>query len=228
MAEKFDMASQNGVRRESDYQAACQVMVRDQLKRREITDSRVLWAMGATPRHLFVPPEWRAEAYSDRALPIGAGQTISQPYMVALMLQQLALQGTERVLEIGTGSGYQTALLCQLAAQVYSLEYVPELATQAGEVLSQLGYQDVRIIVGDGGLGLQDWAPYDGILVAAAAPKAPPPLLAQLANKGRLVVPIGTSTQQQLRCITKHAEGYDEQRSVRCRFVLLRGQEGWT
>lgn len=228
MAEKFDMASQNGVRRESDYQAACQVMVRDQLKRREITDSRVLWAMGATPRHLFVPPEWRAEAYSDRALPIGAGQTISQPYLVALMLQQLALQGTERVLEIGTGSGYQTALLCQLAAQVYSLEYVPELATQAGEVLSQLGYQDVRIIVGDGGLGLQDWAPYDGILVAAAAPKAPPPLLAQLANGGRLVVPIGTSTQQQLRCITKHAEGYDEQRSVRCRFVLLRGQEGWT
>jgi protein-L-isoaspartate(D-aspartate) O-methyltransferase len=222
------MASQNGVRRELDYQAACQAMVRDQLKRREITDSRVLWAMGTTPRHLFVPPEWRAQAYSDRALPIGAGQTISQPYMVALMLQQLALQGTERVLEIGTGSGYQTALLCQLAAQVYSLEYVPELAAQAGEMLSQLGYQDVRLIVGDGGLGLPDCAPYDSILVAAAAPKAPPPLLAQLANGGRLVVPIGTSTQQELRCITKHAEGYDEQHSVRCRFVLLRGQEGWT
>jgi protein-L-isoaspartate(D-aspartate) O-methyltransferase len=221
------MTSQNGVRRAPDYQAACQAMVRDQLKRREISDSRVLWAMGATPRHLFVPPEWRAEAYSDRALLIGAGQTISQPYMVALMLQQLALQGTERVLEIGTGSGYQTALLCQLAAQVYSLKYVPELAMQAGEVLSQLGYQDVRIIVGDGGLGLPDCAPYDGILVAAA-PKAPPHLLAQLANGGRLVVPIGTSTQQELRCITKHAEGYGEQRSVRCRFVLLRGQEGWT
>lgn len=222
------MTSQNGVRREPDDQSSRQAMVRNQLKRREITDSRVLWAMGATPRHLFVPPAWRAEAYSDRALPIDADQTISQPYMVALMLQQLALQGTERVLEIGTGSGYQTALLCQLAAEVYSLEYVPELATQADAVLSQLGYQDVRIIVGDGGLGLPDYAPYDGILVAAAAPKAPLPLLDQLANGGRLVVPIGTSTQQELRCITKHAEGYDEQRSVRCRFVLLRGQAGWT
>lgn len=222
------MASQNGVRREPDYQAARQAMVRDQLKRRKITDSRVLWAMGETPRHLFVPSEWRAESYSDRALPIGAGQTISQPYMVALMLQQLALQGTERVLEIGTGSGYQTALLCQLAAEVSSLEYVPELAMQGNAVLSQLGYQGVRIIVGDGGLGLPDYAPYDGILVAAAVPQAPPLLLAQLASGGRLVVPIGTSTQQELRCITKRAEGYDEQRSVRCRFVLLRGQAGWT
>ena len=147
------MASQNGVKREPDHYGARQTMVHDQLQRRKIIDSRVLWAMSTTPRHLFVPPEWRAEAYSDRALPIGAEQTISQPYMVALMLQQLALQGTERVLEIGTGSGYQTALLCQLAAQVYSLEYVPELATQADLLLSQLGYQNVRIIVGDGGLG---------------------------------------------------------------------------
>jgi protein-L-isoaspartate(D-aspartate) O-methyltransferase len=142
-------------------------MVRDQLKRREITDSRVLSAMGDTPRHLFVPPEWQAVAYRDRPLPIGGGQTISQPYMVALMLQHLALQGTERVLEIGTGSGYQTALLCQLAAQVYSLEYVPELATQANTVLSQLGYRSARIIVGDGGLGLPAYAPYDSIVVAA-------------------------------------------------------------
>jgi len=227
LAKEFDMVSQNGVRREPDYEAARQAMVRDQLKRREITDSRVLWAMGDTPRHLFVPTEWRADAYSDRPLPIGAGQTISQPYMVALMLQHLALQGTERVLEIGTGSGYQTALLCQLAAQVYSLEYVSELATQAETALSQLGYQDVQIIVGDGGLGLPAYAPYDGIVVAAAAPKAPLSLLAQLANGGRLVVPVGTSTQQELRCITKHTEGYDEQRSVRCRFVPLRGQEGW-
>lgn len=221
------MVSQNGVRQELDYQAARQVMVRDQIKRREITDSRVLWAMGDTPRHLFVPPEWQAAAYSDRPLPIGAGQTISQPYMVALMLQHLALQGTERVLEIGTGSGYQTALLCQLAAQVYSLEYVQELATQADTVLSQLGHRNVRLIVGDGGLGLPAYAPYDGIVVAAASPKTPPPLLAQLANGGRLVVPIGTSAQQELRCITKHGEEYDEQRSVRCRFVPLRGQEGW-
>jgi protein-L-isoaspartate(D-aspartate) O-methyltransferase len=202
-------------------------MVRDQLKRRKITDSRVLSAMGDTPRHLFVPPEWQAVAYSDRPLPIGGGQTISQPYMVALMLQHLALQGTERVLEIGTGSGYQTALLCQLAAQVYSLEYVPELATQANTVLSQLGYRSAQIIVGDGGLGLPAYAPYDSIVVAAAAPKAPPPLLAQLVNEGRLVVPIGTSAQQELRCIIKHAGGYDEQHSVRCRFVPLRGQEGW-
>jgi protein-L-isoaspartate(D-aspartate) O-methyltransferase len=221
------MASQNGVQRAPDYQATRQVMVRDQLKRREITDSRVLGAMGDTPRHLFVPPEYRADAYSDRPLPIRAGQTISQPYIVALMLQHLALQGSERVLEIGTGSGYQTALLCQLAGQVYSLEYVPELATQADTVLSQLGYRGVQIIVGDGGLGLPDYAPYDGIVVAAAAPKAPPSLLAQLANGGRLVIPIGTSTQQELRYITKHEEEYEEQRSVQCRFVPLRGQEGW-
>jgi protein-L-isoaspartate(D-aspartate) O-methyltransferase len=221
------MASINGTNRHGDEVAARQVMVREQLERRDITDPRVVAAMREVPRHLFVPPVWRSEAYSDRPLPIDEGQTISQPYMVAIMLQLLALQGNERVLEIGTGSGYQTAVLSRLAAQVYSLEYFPALAEHARGLLHRLGYSNVQVLVGDGGLGLPVYAPYDGIIVAAAAPRPPAPLLRQLAEGGRLVIPVGTASKQEILRITKQAETYQEERGVHCRFVPLLGVEGW-
>jgi protein-L-isoaspartate(D-aspartate) O-methyltransferase len=221
------MVSTNGTSRQDNEFAARQAMVQNQLEGRDITDARVMEAMREVPRHLFVPPAWRSEAYSDKPLPIGEEQTISQPYMVAVMLQQLALQGGERVLEVGTGSGYQAAVLSRLAGQVYSLEYFPALATRARSLLHRLGYTNVQVLVGDGGLGLPEYAPYDGIVVAAAAPGPPPPLLTQLAAGGRMVIPVGTMGRQELLCITKQAAGYHEQRSVPCRFVPLLGAEGW-
>ena len=213
--------------KEPNHLRARQMMVDKQLLRRQISDTRVLEVMGNMPRHLFVSPEQQAAAYTDGPLPIGEDQTISQPYMVALMLQQLSLNGHERVLEIGTGSGYQTALLCSLASEVYSLEYVPTLATQARRLLQQLGFHNVSIITSDGSLGLPQYAPFDGIVVTAAAPNIPAPLLDQLADGGRLVIPVGTRDQQELLCITKHPNGYTEKRSVKCRFVPLRGAAGW-
>ena len=221
------MATLNGTSKEPDYTGARLTMVRSQLQRRGITDARVLQAMREVPRHLFVPLEWRHEAYSDRPLPIADDQTISQPYMVAIMAQSLALQGHERVLEIGTGSGYQTAVLSRLAAQVVSLEYFTDLADSARALLQRLEYANVEVMVGDGGLGLPAQAPYDGIIVAAAAPHVPPPLLAQLADGGRLVIPVGSATGQDLLLITRHGEDYAQERSVPCRFVPLLGQEGW-
>ena len=222
------MVNTNGRDRPYDDVAVRQAMVRDQLERRNITDVRVLQAMRDIPRHLFVPPAWRSEAYSDRPLPIGESQTISQPYMVAVMLQQLALQGDARVLEIGTGSGYQTAVLSRLVTQVYSIEYFPALADSARQVLQRLRVTNVRIMVGDGGLGWQQHAPYQGIIVAAAAPQPPPSLLAQLAEGGHLVIPVGSTARQELVVMTKEATEYREQRGVPCRFVPLLGQEGWT
>jgi protein-L-isoaspartate(D-aspartate) O-methyltransferase len=221
------MASINGTSRHSDEVAARQAMVREQLERRDITDPRIVAAMREVPRHLFVPPAWRSEAYSDKPLPIDEGQTISQPYMVAMMLQLLALQGNERVLEVGTGSGYQAAVLSRLAAQVYSLEYFPALAAHARNLLHRLGYSNVQVLVGDGGCGLPAYAPYDGIIVAAAAPRPPTPLLRQLAAGGRLVIPVGTTSRQEILRITRHAEAYQEERGVHCRFVPLLGAEGW-
>ena len=221
------MATVNGTSKEPDYTGARLTMVRSQLQRRGITDARVLQAMQEVPRHLFVPLEWRHEAYSDRPLPIGDDQTISQPYMVAIMAQSLALQGYESVLEIGTGSGYQAAVLSRLAAQVFSLEYFAALADSARALLQRLGYTNVEVIVGDGGLGLPAQAPYESIIVAAAAPHVPHPLLAQLAEGGRLVIPVGSATNQDLLIITRHGEDYAQERSVPCRFVPLLGQEGW-
>lgn len=221
------MATVNGTSKEPDYTGARLSMVRSQLQRRGITDARVLQAMREVPRHLFVPLEWRHEAYSDHPLPIGADQTISQPYMVAIMAQSLALQGHLCVLEIGTGSGYQAAVLSRLAAQVVSLEYFDALADSARPLLQRLGYTNVEVMVGDGGLGLPAQAPYEGIIVAAAAPHVPPPLLAQLAEGGRLVIPVGSATGQDLLIITRHGEDYAQERSVPCRFVPLLGQEGW-
>jgi len=221
------MATVNGTSKEHDYTSARLVMVRSQLQRRGITDARVLQAMREVPRHLFVPPEWRHEAYSDRPLPIGDEQTISQPYMVAIMTQSLALQGHEHVLEIGTGSGYQAAVLSRLAAHVSSIEYFADLADSARALLQRLGYINVEVIVGDGGLGLPAQAPYDGIIVAAAAPHVPQPLLAQLAEGGRLLIPVGSATSQELFIITRRGDDYAQERSVPCRFVPLLGEEGW-
>ena len=217
----------NGTSKEPDYTAVRLAMVLSQLQRRGITDARVLRAMREVPRHAFVPLEWRHAAYSDRPLPINDDQTISQPYMVAIMTQSLALQGHERVLEIGTGSGYQAAVLSRLVAHVYSIEYFPNLAERARAVLQRLGYANVQVVIGDGGLGLPAHAPYDGIIVTAAAPHVPQPLLAQLAEGGRLVIPVGSVTSQELLIITRHGDDYPQERSVPCRFVPLLGQEGW-
>ena len=221
------MASVNGTRKEPDYTAARLSMIRAQLQRRGITDTRVLQAMREVPRHAFVPLEWRHEAYSDRPLPIADDQTISQPYMVAMMTQSLALQGHERILEVGTGSGYEAAILSRLVAHVYTIEYFPDLAERARAVIQRLGYTNVQVITGDGGLGLPAHAPYHGILVAAAAPHVPQPLLTQLAEGGRLVIPVGSATSQELLIITRHGDDYPQERSVPCRFVPLLGQEGW-
>ena len=201
-------------------------MVRDQLEGRDIIDPRVLQAMRDVPRHLFVPPEWREVAYDDRPLPIRENQTISQPYIVALMLQLLALKGHERVLEIGSGSGYQTAVLSHLASYIYGIEYFPSLTASARARIQHLGLTNVDIRCGDGGRGLPQHAPYDAIIVAAAASHIPPALLEQLADVGRLVLPIGPSHAQELRLIRKDASGVHQERSVPCRFVPLLGQEG--
>jgi protein-L-isoaspartate(D-aspartate) O-methyltransferase len=185
----------------SDPTAARQLMVDSQLRARGISDPRVLDAMLRIPRHQFVPETYRAQAYEDHPLPIGDGQTISQPYIVALMLETLQLTPTDTVLEIGTGSGYVTALLAELAAEVFSIERHPALADSAREVLAALGYTNVRVFIGDGTLGLSAVAPFDAILVSAAAPELPPTLLTQLRDLGRMIIPIGTHDCQQLQFI---------------------------
>ncbi|HMK92613.1 MAG TPA: protein-L-isoaspartate(D-aspartate) O-methyltransferase [Thermoleophilia bacterium] len=204
------------------------LMVADQLETRGIRDGDVLSAMRTVPRHLFMPDELWDQAYHDGALPIGHGQTISQPFMVALMTQLLAPTVRSTVLEVGTGSGYQAAVLAELAGHVYTVERVEALAEQAGEILARLGYHNVTIVVGDGSLGLPDHAPYDRIMVTAAAPQAPPPLLDQLAAGGRLVVPVGPAGRDQvLHVIERTADGLREVESVPCRFVPLLGESGF-
>jgi protein-L-isoaspartate(D-aspartate) O-methyltransferase len=197
-------------------------MVESQLRRRGIHDSRVLAAMGRVPRELFVPAELREEAYADAAQPIGGGQTISQPYMVALICEQLALQGNERVLDVGTGSGYQAAVLAELAADVDTVERIPELAERARANLAAAGYSDrVHLHVGDGTLGLPECAPFAAIAVAAAALEAPPALYEQLEPRGRLVVPVGGAGGQWLEVVVRTPEGAAVLRTVPCRFVPL-------
>jgi protein-L-isoaspartate(D-aspartate) O-methyltransferase len=196
-------------------------MVEEQLRARDIVDRRVLEAMGRVPRELFVPEELRARAYEDAALPIGGGQTISQPYMVARICEALALDGRERVLDVGTGSGYQAAVLAELAGEVDTIERIPELAAQARASLAAAGYDRVNVHVGDGTRGLPARAPFDAIAVAAAAPEFPPALYEQLAPRGRLVMPVGGPHGQRLELVVKSPEGPAVVRSVPCRFVPL-------
>jgi len=202
-------------------------MVAEQLRGRDVEDERVLAAMQRVPRELFVPPELASHAYEDAALPIGFGATISQPYMVARICEALALRGRERVLDVGTGSGYQAAVLAELAAEVDTIERVPELAAQARANLDAADYERVRVHVGDGTLGVPDGAPFDAIAVAAAAPELPQTLYGQLAERGRLVLPIGVREAQELQVIVRSPEGPAVLRSVPCRFVPLLGEEGF-
>ena len=202
-------------------------MVYQHLRGRDIRDERVLEAMADVPRELFVPEPLRAQAYGDEALGIGHGQTISQPYMVARICEALALRGGERVLDVGTGSGYQAAVLAELAEEVHTIERVPELAEQARAALAEAGYDRVQVHVGDGTLGLPEHAPYTGIAVAAAAPELPQTLYEQLEPRGRLVVPVGRLGRQELLVAVRSPEGPAVVRSVPCRFVPLVGEEGF-
>ena len=202
-------------------------MVELQLRRRGIVDERVLAAMGRVPRELFVPDDLAHLAYEDGALPIGFGQTISQPYIVATICSLLGLSGSERVLDVGSGSGYQAAVLAELAEEVVSIERVPELAESAREALRRAGYENVEVRVGDGSLGVPERAPFDGIAVAAAAPVVPPALYEQLAEGGRLVLPRGGRWGQELVLVERTPDGPAERRSVSCRFVPLVGEEGF-
>jgi protein-L-isoaspartate(D-aspartate) O-methyltransferase len=197
-------------------------MVELQLRRRGIDDERVLAAMEHVPRELFVQPGLQEEAYADAALPIGGGQTISQPYMVALICRQLALRGDERVLDVGTGSGYQAAVLAELAAEVHTIERIPELAERARSNLAAAGYEHrVRLHIGDGTRGVPEHAPFAAIAVAAAALEAPPALYDQLEARGRLAVPIGGPRGQWLEVVVRTPEGPAVVRTVPCRFVPL-------
>jgi protein-L-isoaspartate(D-aspartate) O-methyltransferase len=198
-----------------------QRMVEQQLRARGIGDERVLAAMARVPRHEFTPPAFRDRAYEDHPLPIGQEQTISQPYIVALMLEALALRPEDRVLEVGTGSGYVTALLGELTSEVFSVERHAALANEASAVLARLGYSNVNVIAGDGSHGFPAAAPFDAILVSAAANQAPPALLAQLANGGRMMIPIGTADSQQLQLIKMQNGQPQIELWELCRFVPL-------
>jgi protein-L-isoaspartate(D-aspartate) O-methyltransferase len=200
-------------------------MVREQIQRRGVTDQGVLGAMLAVPRHEFVPASWREAAYGDRPLPIGEGQTISQPYIVALMTELLQLESGDRVLEVGTGSGYQAAVASHLADSVFTIEILPGLAEQAARRLARLGYRDVVTRTGDGYFGWPEHAPFDAIVVTAAAGHIPPPLVQQLAPGGRMVIPVGGAFQvQQLVLVEKQADGSVTTRTLLpVRFVPLVG-----
>lgn len=202
-------------------------MVEGQLTARNIRDARVLQAMGSVPRHRFVPLEHRHLSYNDGPLPIGSGQTISQPYIVALMTQLLLLEGEEKVLEIGTGSGYQAAVLARLAQEVHTIERQNRLAEHAQAVLRELGIENVSIHIGDGSQGLPEQAPFQAILVTAAAPEVPPILLEQLAEGGRLVLPVGSRLGQYLERWTRGGSEFSQEVLVPVAFVPLRGRYGW-
>jgi protein-L-isoaspartate(D-aspartate) O-methyltransferase len=183
--------------------------------------------MGSVPRHRFVPPDELAWAYADGPLPIGHSQTISQPFIVALMTELLELTSTARVLEVGTGSGYQAAVLGELALEVHSVELIPELAHKAKAILNSLGYTRVHVHLGDGSLGWKEAAPYDGIIVTAASPQVPPPLLEQLAEGGRLVIPVGGRGSQVLEVVRRAGTKFVHERNIPVAFVPLRGEHGW-
>lgn len=206
---------------DTSFRAARNRMVTEQIRNRGIRDERVLHALATVPRHLFIPPAYRDHAYNDGPLPIGQGQTISQPYIVALMSERLELTVDEKVLEIGTGSGYQAAILSLLAKQVYSIEIVPELMSSARELLRQLGYDNVTVLLGDGNKGWEKDSPYDAIIVTAAAPRIPPALIEQLAEGGRLVLPVVRGEEQHLLRLHKRNGKIVEENLGLVRFVPL-------
>ncbi|MCX5890115.1 MAG: protein-L-isoaspartate(D-aspartate) O-methyltransferase [Deltaproteobacteria bacterium] len=212
---------------EDQFAALRDRMVDQQIRARGVVDPRVLAAVRQVPRHLFIPQHLWDQAYNDYPLPIGADQTISQPYIVALMTEILEVKETDRILELGTGSGYQAAILAELAAQVFSIDRMGDLARQAKEMLDSLGYKNVQIRVGDGTLGWPEEAPFDGIIVTAGAPKVPRPLTEQLALGGRLVIPVGDVWSQTLTCVRKTREGLKFEYHGGCRFVRLIGKYGW-
>ena len=211
----------------NDYVQAREIMVEKQLVSRGINDPRVLRAMAKVPRHLFLESELWDHAYEDHPLPIGANQTISQPYIVALMVEALELTGTERVLEVGTGSGYAAAVLSELCAEVFTVEVLEELAVKSGALLSNLGYKNVSLLMGDGTLGWEEHSPYDAVVISAAAPCIPRPLVEQLKVPGYLVFPIGEEELQTLVRIRKDREGIREEYLGECHFVKLTGRYGW-
>jgi len=210
-----------------NYEGARQKMLDSQIRARNVRDPRVLEAVRTVPRHLFVEEALRDRAYLDKALPIGEKQTISQPYMVAAMTESLNLQGDERVLDVGTGSGYQAAILAELAREVITIERRPELADTARERLVSLGYHNIRVVVGDGSVGFEESAPYHGILVAAGSPRVPESLKYQLVDGGRLVIPVGPPEHQRLTLVRRAGNNFVETVQDECVFVLLRGAEGW-
>lgn len=200
----------------------------ERMRKKGIEDPRVLKAVASVPRHRFVPESIRSRAYDDSALPIGHGQTISQPSLQALYLQVLEIEDDHKVLEVGAGSGYQTALLAELAANVYAVERLPELTQRARDVLDELGYNNIALVTKDGTTGWAKYAPYDAILVAAASPDMPDALVDQLAPGGRLLIPVGDRTTQELTLVRKTPEGEIERRAItQCVFVPLIGRFGW-
>lgn len=209
------------------FAAARAEMVERQIRRRGVFDPLVLCAMEQVPRHEFVPAALQPRAYEDAPLPIGGGQTISQPYIVAAMSAALHLQPSDRVLDVGTGCGYQAAVLSRIVASVYSIELRHDLALAATQRLASLGFSNVHVHCGDGTLGLPEFAPFDAILVAAAAPSIPQPLLDQLAEAGRLILPVGPPDRQQLVLTIRHADRFDTTTLEPCQFVPLIGRHGW-
>jgi protein-L-isoaspartate(D-aspartate) O-methyltransferase len=210
-----------------DYRIAREKMVKNQLVPRGIIDQGVLKAMEKVPRHLFVEEALMEEAYNDHPLPIGHQQTISQPYIVALMTQALELTGKEKTLEIGTGSGYQTAILAELSEKVYTIERIRLLMEGARALLAELDYLNIIFNAFDGTVGWKEYEPYDAIMVTAGAAKFPPPLLKQLADGGRMIIPIGDKTSQELIKIKRDKEHYEKKKLGGCRFVNLIGVHGW-
>lgn len=214
--------------RQQDYQISRKRMVAEQLIPGGVSDPRVLTAMAKVPRHLFVPEGMAAQAYSDHPLHIGEGQTISQPVIVGMMTQALELKGHEKVLDVGTGSGYQLAILCELAREVYSIERIDKLSHRARRVLYDVGYVNFKLRIGDGTLGWPEAAPFDAILAAAGSPDVPPAYLEQLAEGGRLIIPVGGEESQQLMLVIRHGKAFEKRVISGCRFVKLIGQQGWT